>query len=150
MKLKKKPSKPERKTDIEEYLGSVNIDGQTLDSIKDYIRASIVQRFDLYFKNNYLSIDSYTSIRIKRNRYDDEYDDVEVHGIRDETDTEFNERMDLYLNRLAAYNKWYRRNKSAIDVEIQKRENKAKEKLAARQAKDIATLKNKLKKLKNG
>lgn len=152
MKLKRNPSKPIRKTGIRDSLGAIDLDGQPIEGIEEYIRTQIEQRYELYFKRSGLTIDSYDSLQIEEDHeydYDGScYTRTEIYGIRDETDSEFNTRMKSYRKRKTEYDKWYKENKEEIEAFKAKKEKDAREALEAKQAREIAALEKKLERLK--
>ena len=111
MRIKSKPKKPVRKKNIREYYEIY--DGNTLSDIILKIDSNI-DLSDVRFSVSY-------------DRWDEEAD-VAIHLIRDETDEEFEKRMQSYNKRLASYNEWYDKNKDQIEEELAKRAELKKQK----------------------
>lgn len=150
MKIKTKPKKPTRKTIKDEFWVDIGGD-MSLDGIRDGLLRQIKQQLSVdrsYYKRIGLTIESYDSFILKEKHC---WDNSEffVVGTRQETDNEFNERVEDYKKRLAVYNKWLKENKANIKIELERREKVKKEKAKAEKDKIRKQIERLQKKLKN-
>jgi hypothetical protein len=102
MRLRRKPKKPVRIIRQEQVIKLY--DSDYLDLLEGIDLGSATFHHD---RNSYDSCSTYVS------------------SYRSETDEEFTKRMARYEKNLAAYNKWERDNKEAIEKEKKKRKKKA-------------------------
>ncbi len=146
MRLKKQPHPPKRKVDIRDRFGSVDFDDMPIDGLADHVMQQIKSgHYDLFFKMSGLTVEAYKGFYL----HDDFCRDgcyIEVYGLRDETDAEFNKRLDSYNKRKTEYDAWYKANKKEIEAELKSREDG----LTAKKRREIEQLESKLKRLKNG
>lgn len=107
MKLKKKPQPPKRK-EMRVYFDVE--DGDSLYKLEEKARLQGITTSEVYFSINCTVFRNYDD-------YDSECDTV-FSGVRQETDVEFNVRVESYEKCLAKYEAWYLDNEEAIKVEL--------------------------------
>lgn len=125
MRLKKKPKKPVRQ--IKEFTD--NIYEATVQYLMDEYGPEAVVKHDWWGYGDERTI---------------------VTWEREETDEEFQKRMDSYKRRLATYEEWYEENKEVIEAELADRKAKKQAKEKAAKARKLAALEKEVAKLKKG
>lgn len=112
IKIRSAPKRPERKKVKIEY---ILYDGDTLDSVINYFLTKGCDITNVY-------VDCYS----------DEYyniSNLRFISTRDETDEEYNQRINKYQNELEKYNRWYNDNRELIERELTRRREEEQRKL---------------------
>lgn len=151
--IKKEPKKPVRKKNVEDHLGYWYDNIIPISDCMEQVSALVTKQYSLFFKHAGISIEDYKSLHFKKQGgyqggYRDEPDDIAIIGVRDESDTELNIRMESYEKRLAKYKDWYKVNKTKVKTTLKQRKIDAVTKLTDEKDKTIKELEAKLKKLK--
>jgi hypothetical protein len=131
MKLKQKPTKPERRTELTERLELLSYNNNyilTWDDFKDSVNRVLSLFPDATKVTLELESDGY---------YESSNDKVILKIIRPETTLEYLERIAQYNEELKKYNEWYEKNKDKVDaIQDKKLKNKIfKNKLKEAEAK---------------
>lgn len=152
-RIRKKPQRPKRKTITDSFWINTCLHGVSLDAIEFHLRQQVKVQIEqnVYYQKIGLDLADYSNLRLKE---DSDWDDYSLYvlGDRQETDLEFNERLNAYKRNLKKYNKWYAENKNNIAAELDRREKEKenkKEREAEAKEKQIKKLEAELKKLRN-
>lgn len=131
-RLRARPKKPVRKTEVhEEYT----------------IGCCYVQDLVDWCESRGISLSDAEVTVIDKGFYESWYT-VQVAGTRYETEEEFKTRIQVYEKKLEAYEEWYDKNKATLKVEVARRVKKSAQAEEKRQAKAKKALKKAQKEVK--
>ena len=147
MKIRKKPEKPEQ-SNIYIDVPGYELDGKPLEEIKNIILDYAVKVYNerSHLSDLYYICDDSPYIVFSSNDYS--YSGFNVELI--EKEEKFQERVNVYKEKLEEWNEWHEENKDAIEAELKAREDRKREKILARKKKleeELSKVETSLKKL---